>query len=166
MSVVAVKVEKNRIVIGADSFVGFSYDSQLKDKDAKIFKHNGLVVGGVGYATDVSLFRLFTKTRQPSSSDEESIVAFLVEFIEWCRKKDTDYKLLSDFMVVFKNKAFLATSQLYVKRIKDYEAMGAGQNMAQTALYLGKDVKTAIESACELSIYCEKPINIIEVRNK
>lgn len=164
MSVVAVKIEKNKIVIGADSFVGFSYDSQLKDKDVKIFKQNGLIVGCVGYATDCSLFRVFSKTRKPSGSREEDILEFVVEFIDWCKRKDNNFKLTSNFMIIFEKRVFLVTGNLYIKEIRTYESMGAGQNMAQTALMLGKSVKESIEVACELSIYCEKPVNIFEVK--
>jgi hypothetical protein len=32
------------------------------------------------------------------------------------------------------------------------------------ALYLGASVKGAIETACQLSILCERPVNVIEVK--
>lgn len=164
MSVVAVKIYPSKIVIGADSFVGFNYDTQLKDKDVKIFRQNGLVVGGVGYATDIVLLKLFSKTRKPERPDEDSILNYLIEFRDWMRKKNDKYENKTDFMVVFKSKAFLATSSLYIKEIKTFEAMGAGMNMAQTALHLGCNVREALNVATELSIYCEKPLNIFEVR--
>jgi len=163
MSVVAVKIYKDKIVIGADSFVGFNYDTQLKDKNVKIFSHKEITIGTVGYTTDCSLMRVFSRDKKPSRSDEEAMTEYIVEFIDWCKKKDVNYKMESNFMIVFKSKAFLVAG-LYVKQIKKYEAMGAGMNMAQTALALGKSVREALEIACELSIYCEKPLNIYEIK--
>ncbi len=166
MSVVAVKKYKDKIVIGADSFIGFSYDTQLKDKEAKLFKHNGMVVGVVGYASDLTLFSSFTKSRKPKEATTDGIIDLIVEYNEWAKKKVSDYKNKSWFIIVFSKKAFFISEDFYVLEIKKYRAMGAGQDMAQTALFLGQDVKKAIAVACELSIYCEKPINIIEIKNE
>ena len=163
MSVVVVKVGKSKITMGADSFVGFSYDSQLKDKDVKIFKQNGIVVGGVGYAMDISLLRIFSKTRKIARNDEEAVLEYIMEFIDWAKKKDKDYRNRTNFMIITGGKAFFVANNLYIKEIIDYRAMGAGQDYAQTALMLGKSAKKAIEVATELSIYCEKPVNIFEV---
>lgn len=163
MSVVAVRVYKDKIIIGADSFVGFSRDTQLKDKDVKLFKQNGMIIGGVGYARDVSLLKLFSRDRKPARSDEDSIIDFITEFIEWAKKRIKDYELETEFTIIYNNKAWFLSPGLYLKRIKDYRAMGAGQDIAQAILFLGKGVKDAIDIACELSIYCEKPINMITV---
>lgn len=170
MSVVAIKVYVNKIVIGADSFVGFSRDTQLKDEDVKLFKQNGMVVGGVGYATDIALFKLFCRDRKPARADEDAILDFITEFVTWGQTKIKNnaahnaYVNNTDFMIIDKKRAWYISSGYYLKEITDYRAMGAGANMAQTALYLGKNVKEAIGVACELSIYCEKPVNVFEVR--
>jgi ATP-dependent protease HslVU (ClpYQ) peptidase subunit len=163
MSIVAVKIYKNKIVIGADSFVGFGYGSQLKDRNVKIFQHNDMTVGCVGYASDCTLFRLFTQNRQPKTATEDDIVEFFVEFIDWCKKKDGSYKCESSFIIVFHKKAFYIDAGFYIKEIKKYYSMGAGQDMAQTALMLGKDVKESIAVACEMSCCCEKPINLFTI---
>jgi len=162
MSVVAVKVDQNKITMAADSFVGFGYGTQLKDKDVKLFKQNGLVVGGVGYANSISLFKLFCRDRRPARDDEDAIIDFVSTFIEWAGKKVSNYKHQTDFMIVYKNRVWYVDSSFYVKEVLDYRAMGAGQDMAQTALFLGKNVKEAVEVACELSVYCENPVNVIE----
>lgn len=164
MSVVAVKVHTNKIVIAADSFVGFGWSTQLKDKDVKLFKQNGLVCGGVGYAHSISLFKLFCRDRKPARDDEDAIIDFIADFIKWSTERIKDYKHETDFMIVYKGRAWYVSSGFYVKEILDYRAMGAGQDMAQTALHLGKSAKEAVAAACELSVYCEKPVHEIEVR--
>lgn len=50
----------------------------------------------------------------------------------------------------------------HVDRITTYMAIGAGMDFALAALYLGKTAKKAVETAIELSIYCEAPILVIE----
>jgi len=166
MSVVAVRIYKDKIVIGADSFVGFSYDSQLKDKDVKLFEQNEIVIGGVGYAKDISLIKLFSRDRKPARDDEDAIIDFIAEFKEWAAKKDKDYTLETDFMIIYQDRAWFVSAGLYIKEIKKYRAMGAGQNMAQASLYLDNTVEKSLNVACELSIYCEKPLNIIEKKLK
>lgn len=45
-----------------------------------------------------------------------------------------------------------------VDEILKYHAIGAGMDYALAALYLGATAVQSIETACELSIYCEYPI--------
>lgn len=163
MSVVAVKVYPNKVVMAADSFVGFGWTSQLKDKDVKIFRQNGMVVGCVGYAQSIALFKIYCRDRKPARDDEDAIIDFVAEFVKWAKDKVDSYIHESDFMIIYKHKAWLIDSSFYYKQITDYASMGAGQDMAQTALYLGKSPKEAVEAACELSIYCELPVAVYEV---
>jgi hypothetical protein len=51
----------------------------------------------------------------------------------------------------------------WCKEVTDYTAIGAGMDFALAALYLGNSVKEAIKAACHLSVYCEEPVNIIEI---
>ena len=60
MSVVAVKVTKNKIIIGADSILVSGY-TQEKDKLAKLNKVNGMIVGDVGDAQEGALFYCFVR---------------------------------------------------------------------------------------------------------
>lgn len=163
MSVVAVKLYKTKLVIGADSITVRGW-TQNKDKQAKLIKlRDGLIVGQVGRSRDVQLLRIFAKDHLIAAPEEDKVVDFVVEFIEWCRKKDNDYKLGSSMVFVVENRAFLIEKDLFIKEVEDYFAIGAGRDFALSALYLGKGVKEAIDSACELSILCEKPVNIMEV---
>jgi hypothetical protein len=60
MSVVAVKVKKDKIVIGADSILVSGW-TQEKDKLAKLNKVNGMVIGDVGDAQEGGLFLVYCK---------------------------------------------------------------------------------------------------------
>ena len=162
MSVVAVKVEKNKITIGADSIL-VNGNTQEKDKMAKLFQNEWMVVGDVGEAQEGALFQIFSKTRKPRESSVEAITEYLFDFFTWKKEKTDSTELNNDYIIIFEKKAFLVEG-FYVKEIKDYYAIGAGMDFALAALYLGSTVDEAIKTACHLSILCEEPVNIIEIK--
>ena len=161
MSVVAVKVTKNKITIGADSILVSGY-TQEKDKLAKLNKVNGMVIGDVGDAQEGALFLLFCKTRKPSEASVGGLVEFMSEFQDWLDKKTGEAKLSNEYILIIEKKAFMMEG-FFIKEVTDYTSIGAGMDFALSALYLGKSVKDSIKAACHLSVYCEEPINIIEV---
>ncbi len=161
MSVVAVRVEKDKITIGADSILVSGY-TQEKDKLAKLFQNEWMTVGDVGDAQEGALFQIFSKTRKPRESSVEAITEYMFDFFQWNKEKTENNELSNSYIIIFERKAFLVEG-FYVKEIKDYAAIGAGMDFALAALYLGSSVSDAIKTACHLSILCEEPINIITV---
>ena len=161
MSVVAVKVTKNKITIGADSILVSGW-TQEKDKLAKLNKANGMIIGDVGDAEEGALFLLFCKTRKPRESSVDALVEFMSEFQDWMNNKTGESKLSNQYILIIEKKAFMIEG-FFIKEVTDYTAIGAGMDFALSALYLGNSVKESIKAACHLSVYCEEPINIIEV---
>jgi ATP-dependent protease HslVU (ClpYQ) peptidase subunit len=161
MSVVAVKVTKNKITIGADSILVSGW-TQEKDKLAKLGEVNGMVIGDVGNAQEGALFMVFCKTRKPREASVDALIEFMSEFQDWLNKKIGETTLKNEYIIVFDGKAFLMEG-FYIKEITDYTAIGAGMDFALAALYLGNSVKEAIKAACHLSVMCEEPVNIIEI---
>lgn len=47
---------------------------------------------------------------------------------------------------------------LFVNKVKNYDAIGAGMDFANAALYLGHNPKEAVEVACKLSCFVSEPI--------
>ena len=161
MSVVAVKVTKNKITIGADSILVSGW-TQEKDKLAKLNKANGMIIGDVGDAEEGALFLLFCKTRKPREASVDALVEFMSEFQDWMNNKTGESKLSNQYILIIEGKAFMMEG-FFIKEVTDYTAIGAGMDFALSALYLGNSVKESIKAACHLSVYCEEPINIIEV---
>ena len=161
MSVVAVKVTKNKITIGADSILVSGW-TQEKDKLAKLNKANGMIIGDVGDAEEGALFLLFCKTRKPREASVDAIVEFMSEFQDWMNNKTGESKLSNQYILIIEKKAFMIEG-FFIKEVTDYTAIGAGMDFALSALYLGNSVKESIKAACHLSVYCEESINIIEV---
>jgi ATP-dependent protease HslVU (ClpYQ) peptidase subunit len=165
MSVVAVRKESSKITIGADSIRISGWGTQEKDKLAKLFRvSKDLVVGTVGDAAIHSLFREYLKNHLPKSNTEYGWTNLIGEFSNYLNDLKNAPKLEnSAFIVVDKQKVFYIASY-FVREINDYYAIGAGMDYALSALYLGSTVKKAIEAACHLSIFCEKPAYVIEIK--
>ena len=162
MSVVAVKVEKDKITIGADSILVSGW-TQEKDKLAKLNEVNGMVVGDVGDAQEGALFLMYCKTRKPSEASVGALVEFMSEFQDWMTKKVEVNKLENQYVIILGGKAFMMEG-FFIKEVTDYTAIGAGMDYSLAALYLGNSVKESIKAACHLSIYCDEPINIMEIK--
>ena len=162
MSVVAVKVEKDKITIGADSILVSGW-TQEKDKLAKLNKVNDMIIGDVGDAQEGALFLMYCKTRKPREASVEALVEFMSEFQDWMAKKVDITKLENQYVIILNGKAFMMEG-FFIKEVTDYTAIGAGMDYSLAALYLGNSVKESIKAACHLSIYCEEPINIMEIK--
>lgn len=163
MSVVAVKIKKNKIVIGADSILVSKGTTQEKDKLAKLNKVNDMIIGDVGDAQEGALFLIYCKTRKPREASVDALVEFMSEFQDWLKDKVGESKLNNEYVIILEGKAFLMEG-FFIKEITDYTAIGAGMDFALSALYLGNSVKESIKAACHLSVYCEEPINIFEIK--
>jgi ATP-dependent protease HslVU (ClpYQ) peptidase subunit len=161
MSVVAVRVKGNKITIGADSIIVSGW-TQEKDKLAKLNEVNGMIVGDVGDAQEGGLFLLFCKTRKPREASSDALIEFMSDFQDWMNDKIGEVKLNNQYIIVLEGKAFVMEG-FYIKEVTDYTAIGAGMDFALSALYLGNSVEESIKASCHLSVYCEEPINIIEI---
>ena len=72
MSVVAVRVTEDKIVIGADSIRVCGY-TQEKDAFAKLEKVNDMIIGSVGSCEEKVLFYEYCKTRKPKTATESVV---------------------------------------------------------------------------------------------
>jgi ATP-dependent protease HslVU (ClpYQ) peptidase subunit len=162
MSIVAVRKEKNKITIGADSIRISGWGTQEKDKLAKLFRiSKEMVLGAAGSCATSSLFREFIENHLPKTNDEYGWTLLMREFASYLSEVKSAPKFEDAiFIVVHKGKAFFLGGY-FVREINDYYAIGAGMDYALAALYLGASVEKAIKTACELSIFCEGPVNVI-----
>lgn len=169
MSVVACRVYEDRIEIASDSISvsGCTQRRYAPESYSKLLQVNGLVIGGVGRCEEIALFMMYCATRKPSAPTTEAVLEFVTDFADWKKTKtELEYGQECDYILVFEGKAFYI-ERFWVSTILDYSAIGAGMDYALSALYLGHDVHKAVETSCELSIYCEPPVQhiIVEKRN-
>lgn len=163
MSVIAVKVYEDKIKIASDSIVVFNEATKRTDGNfVKLAKVNGMIIGSSGTAEESSLILHYANTHKPASASEKDVLSFIVEFAQWKRDITGEYNLDNAFIIVYKGKAFTVYN-MFVYQVKNYDAIGAGIDFANAALYLGHSPKEAVKVACELSCFVADPIIEYEV---
>lgn len=165
MSVIAVKITKDKISIAADSITVWGSTQYKGDtsKFTKLCKINDMIIGATGTCEEISLLHLFAQTTKPARADELAILNFLSQFVDWKNKKIAKVDLNSQYIIVYDKKVFAAVGW-DVDIVTKYYALGAGMDFALAAMYLGHSPKKAVKVATELSIYCEAPIIEYEVK--
>ena len=166
MSVVACKITKEGYEIAADSITVRGY-TQTKNNTgrSKLFEVNNMVIGSVGYAEESSLLHIFAKTHQPAAATEEGILEFWGEFAEWKKKRTDRGEISNSYFIGIKGIVF-SVHEWLIETILSYEAIGAGMDFALAALHLGHTPEAAVETAIELSVFCEAPIQVIKKKKK
>ena len=162
MSVVACRILPNGFEIASDS-ITVRWATQSKGENtkfSKLFEINGLVIGSVGSAEEASLLQMYCKTRQPASSNEQDLLEFMSEFANWKKTKVSKSDITNHYLVGFEGKVF-SIAGWFIQEVLTYEAIGAGMDYALAALYLENSAHDAVKVACELSIFCEEPIQVI-----
>ena len=158
MSVVACRINGDGIELSADSICVQGYTQEkTSGKFAKLFEVADMVIGGVGLASENVLMQVFALTHKPASPTEADMVVFLSEFSAWKKARTDKFDMENDFIFAFEGKAF-RTNGFSIKEVMDYTAIGAGMDFALAALYLEHGTVKAVETACELSVYCERPV--------
>jgi len=155
MTVVACKVTDDGISISADSLAVMGWTQEKNF--IKLKKINDIIFGGAGYSEDNTLMEIFCSTHQPKDSTKDSFLVFLSEFSKWKKDRIDDREIYNSYIFIYRGVA-LVTQQYDVRVINDCYAIGSGRDFALSAMYLGKNTESAVNVACELSIYCEEPI--------
>lgn len=164
MSVVAAKVYSDKVIIAADSILAKGW-SKRNTGFAKIVSINGMIVGGCGNAQEVSLLWRYMQTHQPETATEKDVLNFVVEFAKWKRELVSDSSVENSYLMAYEGKLFYIAS-MFVYEVKDYIAIGAGEDFATTALHLGSTPREAVKVACDLSCYVCEPVVEYEMLRK
>lgn len=166
MSVVAAKVNKGTIEMAADSIHVYGDWRQEKEEGCKLKRVNGMAIAHAGLTSQGSLFYLYCQTRKPKAATEDALLEFFADFQEWYAKRIGKQRdLESGWLVAFNGKLFRFIA-FYVSEVKDFASIGAGEDFAYAAMHMGCSAKRAVQVACELSPFCEPPINTITVKRK
>lgn len=159
MSVIACQVKDGKISLASDSLiaVGSTNIGSGTFKYAKLTEQNGIICGAVGTVEESAMFQLFCSTHAPEHSDTPGILSFMGEFSDWKKKKTDDCKLENDYILVVNGRCF-DIRRWCITEVDKYDAIGAGQDFAMTALHLGHTAKEAVEITCKLCVYCSLPV--------
>lgn len=159
MSVVVCKVNKDNIEMASDSIAvkGWSKINNAQNKIVKLTKYNDMILGACGSAEESSLFFHYMKTHTIENMDEKSVLDFVIEFRRWKTDLTGDNSFVNPYIIAYKGKAF-AIDGMLVFPIDDYYAIGAGEDYASGALYMGATSREAVKAACELCAMVCEPI--------
>lgn len=157
MSVVAAKVYTDRIDIAADSILVRGWSTQIANGFSKLNKINGMIIGGSGSAQELSLMWHYMETHKPAAPTEKDMLAFVIEFSKWKRDLTGDGSMENLYIMAYDGHLF-QVERMFVVEVTDYCAVGAGEDYARTALYLGHTPKEAVRAACELCCFVAEPI--------
>ena len=158
MSVVCAKVYENKIQIAADSIIVSGWNSKRTDmKFSKLTKINNIIIGAVGEAQETSLMWHYMETHKPKDASEKAILDFIVEFGKWKKDYGENSRINNSYILAFDKKCFLV-EESFVCNVDNYCAIGAGEDFATAALYLGHTPSEAVNVAARLSCYVAEPI--------
>ena len=156
MSVIAAKVYADRITVAADSILTNGW-AKRNSNFSKISNINGMIVGSTGTAQEVSLMWHYMDTHRPASATEKDVLNFIVEFANWKNGFGAGSCVDNTYLMAFDGHLF-EIERMFVHEVKDYIAVGAGEDFANAALYLGHTPREAVKVACDLSCFVCEPI--------
>ena len=161
MSVVAVKVYKDKIVMSADSIIVSGWQDKTPVGNNKLFEVNNMIIGSAGDAQELTHMYLFAENHSPLDMTERGVIKFMNEFRLWRIAEfgvSSEKQVSNDYLIASKGKVFLCNGVCYIGEVKDFYAIGAGEDYAKSALYLGHSPAEAVKVACALSCYVDEPI--------
>jgi ATP-dependent protease HslVU (ClpYQ) peptidase subunit len=162
MTVIAGKVEADRIVIGSDSQISWGWQAKSGIDDSKLVVLRDFVIGAAGWLSHINYMQMFAENHRPLSSRKRDVMEFFVEFNEWADKKIKGFEPYNQWLLAYDGKLISVGSDLSIS-YHEFWAVGSGAEYARTAMHLGHDVRSALLVACELTVYCSEPLHVHEL---
>ena len=116
-----------------------------------------MIIGSSGYAQETSILWDFANTHKPAAPTVQSMLDFMLEFAQWLGSYGLSPEIQNEYLIAYEGHLFEIES-MFVHEISDFTAIGAGEDFALAALYLGHDPKEAVEVACKLCCVVSEPI--------
>jgi ATP-dependent protease HslVU (ClpYQ) peptidase subunit len=171
MSVVAVKITKDKIVFGADTQTTYGSNKILESYYGKIFDINGTYLGGVGSSFEIQFMRRFLEEKRLSKNfTEKDFNNLMIEFADYLKEKtkEDSKSIENNYILVHDKKAYLFHNWL-IREVTEFEAIGSGGETARTAYQVFKetnidpDLKQILSVTCKIDLYCHEPLQIFEI---
>lgn len=161
MSVVAVKIYDKEIIMSADSIIVSGWQDKTPVGKDKMYEINGMLIGSAGDAQELTHMFLFAENHTPLDMTERGLIKFMNEFRQWRINEfgvPAEKPIGNEYLIASKGKCFMCYGCVYVGEVRDFYAIGAGEDYAKAALYLGHSPAEAVKVACALSCYVDEPI--------
>lgn len=155
MSVIAVKIDSDKITVASDSII--IKDDLKRTNFQKLHDFEHMIVGGCGSAEELSLFFEFAKRSKEKLTSVYAVQEFMDKFSN-CKRAYTDDNKINNAYIIIYDKHVYEVDGMFVQEITDYTAIGEGEAYALAALHLGHSVEEAVQVACDLCCYVSEPI--------
>lgn len=185
MTILAAVKKNNRVYIGADriTMFGGEYATDLVD-NCKIMKLRHAYLASSGYTLVNNVIEhLYSKGSEILDNEfrnRADVFQFFLALYGQLKDnytlvdsgKDTYAAIYNSFLLVTPGHIYGIANNLSVHEYDQYAAYGAGADYALGSLYSIYDVlddgeeitRVALEAACQFSIYCKEPLDILEVK--
>ncbi len=171
MTVIAVYLTDDMILLGADTQVTYGDNKILESYYGKLYQINDLYLGCSGTCLEAQFFRRFLETKRLRSDFTEADFSDLIlEFYDEykARTKGEVGSLYNQYLLVHDGRVFVFNNWL-IKEVEEFEAIGSGRETARTAFevyrQLGEtpDLATILKVTCKIDLYCHEPINLYAI---
>lgn len=163
MTVIAARKDGKKIQIAWDSFIGDFYSVETSVKVSKKIEGNNFTALFTGDAADGALFAIYAKSHAISQVDELGISSYLLDFKNWKNKNTGNGDASISLIVVLGGRIFALRGLSCVEHDR-YVALGAGGEIAHTAMFLGQTAESACATACAISNHCATPVYSEDVK--
>jgi ATP-dependent protease HslVU (ClpYQ) peptidase subunit len=123
VTVIAGKVEEDKIIIGSDGQRTWGRQAKEVLQDGKLIVLPDIIVGGAGYASHNNHMTVYLASHKPQSSEKRGILQFFVDFNQWCDKMIKNFESHNNWLIAYDGKLVSVTYDLSVS-YHDYWAVG------------------------------------------
>lgn len=162
MTVIAARVESDRIVMACDSRVSRGWHGKNTGYPSKIIAGSDFAVGASGSAMVAPLLAAYAKDHGIGSGGDLRVTEWCFEFLEFCKKHTGEFKQDAHLLLAHKSGLYSIYEWLPV-RVSDYCAIGSGFEHAEAAMYLGRSPEEACDVAINMAFGCGGDIKTHEV---
>lgn len=154
MTVIAAKIEKDKIVMSCDSLVTRGWHSKSTGYDDKIIVGPDFLIGIAGLARTSALMQVFSKNHPLASGSLERMVEWCYEFTEYCNKHVKKWDQNANNCILAHEKRLVILENWTPLEVTDYCAIGSGYQHAEAAMYLGCSTREAVDVAINMAYGC------------
>jgi ATP-dependent protease HslVU (ClpYQ) peptidase subunit len=171
MTVIAVYLTDDMILLGADTQVTYGDNKILESYYGKLYQINDLYLGCSGSCLEAQYFRRFLETKRLRSDFTESDFSdLMLEFFDEfkARTKGEAGSVYNQYLLVHDGRVFVFNNWL-IKEVEEFEAIGSGRETARTAFevyrQLGEppDLATILKVTCHIDLYCHEPLTLYSI---
>lgn len=164
MTVIAVKKENNKIIIWSDSqWTMWSHKSNLQD-NTKLFNLWDIIFWSSWLFSESNFMNIYLLENKPTLKTEIDFAKFFCNFEKWLSvQTNWNINKSENSYIFIVNWKIFKIWKFEIIEIKDFRAIWSGWIQALMGLELWFDVEKTLKAVCKYDLFCNEPINIIEI---